>query len=70
MVKNLPANAGDNAETYGDMETMQERCVFDPLVQERNCSKKWQHTPAFLPGKFHGQRSLEGYCQSTVSQRI
>ena len=23
--------------------------------------KKWQHTPVFLPGKFHGQRSLVGY---------
>ena len=24
-------------------------------------SKKWQPTPVFLPGKFHGQRSLAGY---------
>ena len=23
--------------------------------------RKWQPTPAFLPGKSHGQRSLEGY---------
>ena len=23
--------------------------------------RKWQHTPVFLPGKFHGQKSLEGY---------
>ena len=23
--------------------------------------KKWQHTPVFLPGKVHGQRSLAGY---------
>ena len=22
---------------------------------------KWQPTPVFLPGKFHGQRSLVGY---------
>ena len=22
---------------------------------------KWQTTPVFLPGKFHGQRSLVGY---------
>ena len=22
---------------------------------------KWQPTPEFLPGKFHGQRSLMGY---------
>ena len=24
-------------------------------------SRKWQLTPEFLPGKFHGQRSLAGY---------
>ena len=24
-------------------------------------SRKWQFTPVFLPGKFHGQRSLMGY---------
>jgi len=23
--------------------------------------RKWQPTPAFLPGKSHGQRSLAGY---------
>ena len=27
----------------------------DPL------ERKWQPTPVFLPGKSHGQRSLEGY---------
>ena len=28
------------------------------LAQE---GRKWQPTPVFLPGKSHGQRSLEGY---------
>ena len=23
--------------------------------------RKWQPTPVFLPGEFHGQRSLQGY---------
>ena len=23
--------------------------------------RKWQHTPVFLPGDFHGQRNLAGY---------
>ena len=23
--------------------------------------RKWQPTPVFLPGKFHGERSLAGY---------
>ena len=26
-------------------------------------SRKWQLTPIFLPGNFHGQRSLKGYSQ-------
>ena len=25
------------------------------------CRRKWQPTPIFLPGEFHGQRSLAGY---------
>ena len=24
--------------------------------------REWQPTPIFLPGEFHGQRSLAGYC--------
>ena len=45
MVKNPPANAGD-ARDAG---------VKVPW------SRKWQPTPVFLPGKFHGQRILVGY---------
>ena len=29
--------------------------------QENPWNRKWQPTPVFLPGKFHGQRSLAGY---------
>ena len=48
VVKNLPANVEDMI--YG----------FDPWFE--NCwRRKWQPTPIFLPGKFHGQRSLAGY---------
>ena len=46
MVKNLPA--------------MQETWV-QSLGQEDPRRTKWQHTPIFLPGKSHGQRSLVGY---------
>ena len=46
MVKNLPA--------------MQEIQV-QSLGQEDPLEKEWQPTPVFLPGKFHGQRSLVGY---------
>ena len=48
MVKNLPANAGDLVSIPGSG-------TFDPWRRER------LHTPIFLPGEFHGQRSLVGY---------
>ena len=34
---------------------------FDPWVGKILWSRKWKPTPVFLPGKFHGQRSLAGY---------
>ena len=37
------------------------RCGLDPWSGKIPWSKKCQPTPVFLPGKFHGQRSLEGH---------
>ena len=37
------------------------RLGFDPWVQKILRRRKRQPTPAFLPGKSHGQRSLLGY---------
>ena len=34
---------------------------FDPWVRKIPWRRKWLPTPVFLPGEFHGQRSLEGY---------
>ena len=34
-----------------------------PELGRFHWSRKWQPTPVFLPGKFHGQRSLVGYSQ-------
>ena len=34
---------------------------FYPGVGKIPWRRKWKATPVFLPGKFHGQRSLEGY---------
>ena len=34
---------------------------FNPWMGKIPWSRKWQPTPVFLPGKFHGQRSLVGY---------
>ena len=47
VIKNPPANAGDTGSIPGSGRS--------PGEGER------QPTPVFLPGKFHGQRSLEGY---------
>ena len=45
VVKNAPAQC--------------RRSRFVPWVRKISWRKKWQHT-LFLPGKFHGQRSLVG----------
>ena len=50
MIKNLPANAGDERDSG-----------FNPWVRKTPWSRKWQPNPVVLPGKFHGQRSLMGY---------
>ena len=57
MVKNLPASSGD-AGDLGSISGWE-----DPL------EKQWQPVPIFLPGKFHGQKSLAGL-QSMGLQRV
>ena len=42
---------------------------FNPWVGKIPWRRKWQPTPVFLPGKFHGQRSLMGY-KSMGLQRV
>ena len=34
---------------------------FEPWVRKIPQRRKWQPTPVFLPGKFHGQRNLSRY---------
>ena len=46
VVRNPPANAGDGRDA-GSIPGPGRR--------------KWQSMPVFLPGEFHGQRSLAGY---------
>ena len=36
--------------------------VFDPWVRKILWRRKWLPIPVFLPGEFHGWRSLAGYC--------
>ena len=42
------------------MQEMQET-QFNPWVGKVPWRRKWQTAPVFLPGNFHGQRSLAGY---------
>ena len=49
MVKNLPANAGD------------ERHRFDPWVGMIPWNRKWLSAPVLLSGKFFRQGILAGY---------
>ena len=44
------------------------RCEFHPWSGKIPWRRKWQPTPAFLPGKSHGQRSLQS--QRVGSQRV
>ena len=37
------------------------RCGFNSWVRKIPWRRKWQPTPVFSPGKFHGQKSLGGY---------
>ena len=34
---------------------------FNPWIGKISWRRAWQPTPVFLPGKFHGQKSLVGY---------
>ena len=45
LVKNLPA---------------MQKTRFDPWVGKISWRREWQPTAVFLPGEFHGQRSLAG----------
>ena len=49
-----------NAEDTG-------RHKFDPWVGKISWRRAWQPTPVFLPGKSHGQRSLEDYIVHRVA---
>ena len=55
VVKNPPANAGDTRHVS----------FIPPEIPWR---RAWQHTTVFLPGKFHGQRTLEGHKESDTTE--
>ena len=53
MVKNLPA-----VQETG----------FDPWVRKIPWKREWLPTPVFLPGEFHGQRSLMAAVQGVANR--
>ena len=48
------------AQTLKNLPAMQETWVWS-LVRKIPWKREWLSTPVFLPGEFHGQRSLLGY---------
>ena len=59
VVKNLPANEKE-ARDIGSI----------PGLGRSPGERKWQPTPAFLPGKFYGQRIGAGYSPWGRMQRV
>ena len=55
MVKNLPTMQETRVRSLGGE---------DPLEKGMEC----QPALVFLPGEFHGQRSLSGYCSRSCKQ--
>ena len=47
-----------------------ERCGFSLWVGMIPWRRKWPPSAVFLPGKFHGQRTLAGYSQPMGLQRV
>ena len=48
------------AQTVKNLPVMWETWV-DPQVEKVRWGREWLPTPVFLPGEFHGERSLAGY---------
>jgi len=53
------SGGSDDKESACNLQCRRPR--FDPQVRKIPWRRKWQSSPVFLPGKFHGQKSLVGY---------
>ena len=66
----FPGGSAGKESTCNAVDCLQcRRHGFDPCIRKIPQRRKWQPAPAFLPGKFHGQRSLVDY-KSIGSQRV
>ena len=52
------------------MQEMFKRHGFNPWVRKILWRREWLPTPVFLPGEFHGLRSLVGYIESMGSKEL
>ena len=68
MLYRIPRCSCGKGPTY--QRRRHKRPRFDPWVKKIPWRRAWQLTPVFLPGEFHGQRSLAGYIQSMRWQRV
>ena len=59
--RTLVVPSGTNAKESACHCRRCKRHRFDPWVRTIPWNRKWQPAPVFLPGKFHGQRSLAGW---------
>ena len=51
----------DTSDKEPACQCRRQRCGFDPCIGRIPWRRKWQPTPVFLLGEFHGQRNLVGY---------
>ena len=58
----MPLESSHEAQWQRIYLPMQET-QLDPWVAKIPWRRKWQPTPVFSPGEFHGQRSPAGYSQ-------
>ena len=47
--------------TKKEMATSTHNYISEGVLNSTEKGRAWQPTPVFLPGEFHGQRSLVGY---------
>ena len=56
------------AQSIKNLPAMQET-GFDPWIRKIPWRRKWQPTPLFLHGEFHGQRSLMAKVHGATKSR-
>ena len=61
-ILHLSKGASLVAQTVKNLSAMDSRPGFGPWIGKIPWRREWLPIPGFLPGEFHGQGSLAGYC--------